>query len=522
MYLPNPPSRMEKYSFFAEPSRWPFVWLFLAQLVTLGAFVAVARQSYATLFLLPFLIVLLPPTVVTFWLRMRPHRGTLEDHLSLVADWRARGGLPSVDIFLPVCGESPAVLFNTWEAVRDLEYNGVRHVWVLDDANLTWVRELAERFGFHYVARPEGRRFKKAGNLNHALAFARSQFILVLDADFAPRTDFLDESLPYFCDPRVAVVQTSQHFDTDGTEPFIARCAGLLQNLFFRTVQAGRDTYDAASCEGTNVVYRRAALQQAGGFARVPMGEDTQTGIKLRAAGWRTRYVRVNLAKGIAPSSVDAVIHQQVRWCRSAMLLMISRDFTHAPLGRRQRLCFWADFLYYMRSAALLFLIPAPVLIMLWGYPSELQGWWYLPVIVGGISILFVYPKVSPGWSPMMLRVGVLYSVCHLVAVTHAVRGVVQAWVPTGARDKEPNLPRQVRRILCGWILLVQVGVWAGLAHAGQAGVSIRPLAPVLILAVWQLVLLSPYLRARGGPADTVDAHVELTMFDLIREREAA
>ncbi len=522
MYLPNPPSNMEKYSFFGKQKRWAFVWLFAAQLTAIYAFVEVALHGYDTLFLLVFLLLLLPPTVVNFWLRMRSHRGTLDEHLALVADWRAKDVRPSVDVFLPVCGESPSVLHNTWEAVRGLEYAGAVNVWVLDDAALPWVGELAERFGFHYVVRPNRGELKKAGNLIHALGITRSDFILVLDADFAPRADFLDETLPYFDDQRIGVVQTSQYFDTDGGVPFMARCAGVLQNLFFHWTQPARDTYEAAICAGTNVVYRRAAVLDAGGFARVPIGEDVHSGVKLWAAGWHTRFVRLNLAKGLAPDTIDAIVNQQVRWCRSSMLLMINRNFTVAPFSRRQRICFWAAFIYYMSSAAVLLTLPAPTFIMLWKYPTQINAWWYLPVLLGVVSTLYVFPKISPGWSPLMFRLTVLYSVCHLLAITHAIRGVVQAWVPTGVTQKKANMPRQVRFILRSWVVLIQIGVWGGLLHAVHQGVSLVALSPALALAGWQLLVLGTYLVPHRAPDAAEGLDRELAMFDLAVEREAA
>ena len=87
-FLPSPPTDDEKYAFFGRQPRWPFIWLFLAQLLVVYAFVQVARRDYATLALLPFLLVLLPPTIVNLWLRMRTHRGTLDEHLALVRNWK--------------------------------------------------------------------------------------------------------------------------------------------------------------------------------------------------------------------------------------------------------------------------------------------------------------------------------------------------------------------------------------------------------------------------------------------------
>ena len=79
-------------------------------------------------------------------------------------------------------------------------------------------------------------------------------------------------------------MQTAQYFDVDERVNEFARYAGALQELFFRWIQPARDTYEAAICAGTNVVYRRAAVEAAGGFAKVPLGEDVHSGVKLWVA----------------------------------------------------------------------------------------------------------------------------------------------------------------------------------------------------------------------------------------------
>ena len=52
---------------------------------------------------------------------------------------------------------------------------------------------------------------KKAGNLRFAFARTRSPFIVIFDADFRPRADFLQETLPYMEDPSLGIVQTPQY-----------------------------------------------------------------------------------------------------------------------------------------------------------------------------------------------------------------------------------------------------------------------------------------------------------------------
>jgi cellulose synthase (UDP-forming) len=115
----------------------------------------------------------------------------LAAHQSFVDAWHPRR-YPSVDIFLPICGEPIEVLRNTWIGVFELvqAYPGDAYIYVLDDGPSDEARMMAPSFGFVYVRRPTLREHKKAGNLNYAFRRTNSEHIVIFDADFRPRADF--------------------------------------------------------------------------------------------------------------------------------------------------------------------------------------------------------------------------------------------------------------------------------------------------------------------------------------------
>jgi cellulose synthase (UDP-forming) len=382
-------------------------------------------------------------------------------------------------------------------------------VHVLDDADLPAVRELAAEYRFDYVVRPNRGEWKKAGNLIHAFENSDGEFCVVFDADFAPRPDFLRNTLPYMDDPAVGVVQTAQYFDVVHPRVnYIARYAGALQELFFRWIQPARDTYQAAICAGTNVVYRRAAVEAAGGFAKVPLGEDVHSGVKIWVARYRTRYVPVVLAKGLAPDTWEALTNQQYRWCRSSMLLMVSQFFKDAPFSKRQRVCFWAAFLYYMASAALIITSIVPTLFMLWLFPDQIHWWNWLPMIPALLGTFFVFPRLARGWDMRIYRVCTINSFCHVLAVVDALRQKVQAWVPTGATTSAPksrkaNVPMRVAVVMRTWFIAGQLLFWTGVAHALPYAGWLT-LLPAIALGLIQAYMLAPYLirlNPRPNPA---------------------
>jgi cellulose synthase (UDP-forming) len=498
LYLPQPPDDREKYEYFGKPRRWVFAWLLIASVGVLYGYVHVAEHAWVIAPLMwLLLIVIVPPILVNFWLRIGRPRLTLAEHKATAASYEEHG--ETVDVFLPSCGEPLAVLNNTFFYVSKLAWRGPKTVYVLDDSAREEVRALANLYQFRYIVRPNAGEMKKAGNLAHALGISTADFITVIDADFAVRQEFLYETMPYFHDPKLGILQTAQFFDVSNRSfSYIQRYAGALQEIFFRFIQPARDRYKAAICAGTNLVYRREAVVAAGGFAQVPIGEDVHSGVKLWWAGYETRYLPLCLAKGVAPTDFASLANQQARWCRSSMLLMVEKHFQEAPFTWKQRAAFWAAFLYYMSSAALLLTGPFPTLTMIWFYPHRIYPHNYLPILPALAATLFVFPLLSRGWRPTIYRVCVINSCCHLYAIWYAIRDRVAEWVPTGASPDRGQVPTMVNRILCTWIVLVQLFLWSGLALRVRE-YGWHPYWATEILAGVQLYMLAPLLTPSKG-----------------------
>jgi cellulose synthase (UDP-forming) len=513
IYLPRPPDDQEKHKYFGQSRRWVFAWLLAASAGVLYGYIHVAERAWLIAPLMWLLLmVMVPPVVVNFWLRIGRPRLTLAEHQVTVASYRETSYLEqgkSVDVFLPSCGEPLAVLDNTFRHVSAMTWHGPKTVYALDDSAREDVHDLADRYGFRYIVRPNPGEMKKAGNLTHALSVSAGDFIAVIDADFAVRSEFLYETMPYFADATVGIVQTAQYYDVDNRSfSYIQRYAGTLQEIFFRFVQPARDRHRAAICAGTNLLYRRAAVVAAGGFAWVPIGEDVHSGVKLAWAGFETRYLPLCLAKGVAPTDFASLANQQARWCRSSMLLMIERHFLEAPFTWKQRAAFWAAFLYYMSSAALLLTGPFPTLTMIWFYPGRIYPHNYLPILPALAASLFAFPVLSRGWRPTIYRVCVINSCCHVYSVWYAIRGRVAEWVPTGASPGRGQVPVTVNRILCTWIMVFQVLLWSGLAlRVHEYGWHTYWATEVL--AGVQLYMLAPLLTPNKGIWNRPDTEPE-------------
>jgi len=269
-----------------------------------------------------------------------------------------KGSELAVDVFITTYGESTEVIRKTVEAA--IAMRGRHVTWVLDDGGHDEVRDLAIELGARYVRRLSSGG-AKAGNVNHALTLAKGEFFAIFDADFVPDPSFLVETVPFFIDPKVAFVQTPQTFANLHTN--VARGAGYMQTVFYRFIQPGRNRFNAAFCVGTNVLFRRTAIEDVDGMYTESKSEDVWTSIRLHERGWRSIYIPDVLAVGEAPESIEAYAKQQLRWATGGFEIML----THNPLSPRrtlttdQRIQYFVTGTFYLTGIApmILLLVPA-------------------------------------------------------------------------------------------------------------------------------------------------------------------
>jgi cellulose synthase (UDP-forming) len=357
------------------------------------------------------------------------------------------------------------------------------------------------RYGFCYLARP-GSEFKKAGNLQYAYSRTSGEFILILDADFVPREDFLLESVPYFEQESVGIVQTPQYFSTTGGMSWLERCAGATQELFFRQIQPSRDAAGAAICVGTSAVYRRSALEAIGGFPLIGHSEDVFTGVLLGREGYGVQYVPVVLSRGRCPDQIGAFLAQQYRWCEGSMALISDRRFHEdTSMTGMQRLSFWAGFLYYLSTALMAVLAPLPLLVMVAFFPANINVLNMLPLLGVVLLWLVVLPAVSLArWRVEVLRVQTLYGFAHLFSVMDAARGKVMEWVATGAGSvPRRTVAHRVQRFMVPYLAVTQVLVFAGLLHGAMEFGLVRYSLNIAFAALGAYVFLPVVWLGRGA-----------------------
>lgn len=460
------PGDDEVYAYLGPQLRWVQVLMTCAFLLAGASLFRFAVNGSAWLW--PMLAVLLlnaTAAAISAFSGLNARRVTEASHSALVAGWTPAVA-PSVDVFIPTCGEPLAVLQNTYRHVAALAWEGPLVVWVLDDADRPEVRDAAASFGFEYEVRPDRGHMKKAGNLLHGYRRSDGELIAILDADFCPRGDFLRHLVPYMDDPEVAIVQSPQVFDTTPQMSWLQRGAGATQELFYRWIQPSRDRAGAPICVGTCAIYRRGALASVGGFAQIEHSEDVHTGILLLRAGYATRYVPVVAAKGLCPDDLAGFLNQQYRWCNGSLTLLRSGDASRRPLTMRQRICFWSGFMYYISTAVNVFTLHIPGIAMGLLYADDVRAHQYVPFLAGVWVYLVLLPMVFKGrWRFEVLRVQMAYSFCHAVALTHKLIGRSAGWVATGAVGASSGLARTISKVGFVGITVPLALCWFGVLY---------------------------------------------------------
>jgi cellulose synthase (UDP-forming) len=378
------------------------------------------------------------------------------------------GPPPEVDVLVPVYDEPIDIVEPTIAAAVRLRGARVR-VWLLDDGSSDEMRAMAARNGAGYIRR---RRHTgaKAGNINHALRRTSAPYVVVLDCDHVPVPGFLKATLGHLAAEDTAFVQTPQYYANAGGDG-LAAAAWSQQALFFGAIARGKDGHDAMFCCGTNVVFRRAALDAVGGFPEGTLTEDFELSVRLHEGGWRTAYVPKVLARGLGPEDMASYVGQQHRWargCLSALPLVL-----RARLPLRVRLQYLLSCSFFLTGWTVLAYMAFPVVRILTGaQPLDAAGSDQFLLHFAPYFGLSLYMVALMGGGAYTFRAFALQTASFWIHV-HASLAVLTrrpgSFKVTPKRGADGRQPRAVVPGLAMLVLLVGVAGY-GLARGGDPG----------------------------------------------------
>ena len=234
--------------------------------------------------------------------------------------------LPTITVQLPLYNEM-YVADRLIEAVSALDYpRHLLEIQVLDDstdetrgiAEFAVRRAAAQGLDIKYFHRADRTGFK-AGALEAGLKIARGEFIAIFDADFLPGSDFLLRLMPHFANTKIGMVQARWgHINQDYS--LLTKIQSILLDGHFVLEHGARNR---AGCffnfNGTAGIWRRAAIDDAGGWQHDTLTEDLDLSYRAQLKGWRFVFVSDVIAPAEVPVEMNAFKSQQHRWAKGSI-----------------------------------------------------------------------------------------------------------------------------------------------------------------------------------------------------------
>lgn len=440
---------------------------------------------------------------------------------------------PVVTVQLPIFNEY-YVVSRLLRAVADLDYPRERlEIQVLDDSTDETREILAaavsalrdDGYDVQHVQRAD-RAGYKAGALANGMRLARGEFFLILDADFVPAPDLLKRTVPYFTDEKVGLVQTRWgHLNRDAS--WLTRAEAVLLDGHLLLEQTARSRSGRFfNFNGTAGIWRRAAIEDAGGWQHDTLTEDLDLSYRAQLEGWRFIFLPNLVTPAELPPDMAAFKSQQHRWTKGSiqtclkLLPRVWRSPLRWPLKLEAIIHLTSNF-SYLALVLLCVLIPRAL--------GAEQNWVRfllvdVPVFLGTtVSVAFFYLVAQrvlrpdrwwrEAWLlPWVMAVGVGLAVSNAKAVLEALIGHQTGFVRTpkfagsDVRDRRYVLPGERMVPLVELIFAVYFAFLIGLALR----VGCYPPLPFLALfclgflqagiaSMWPSV--SEWLRRRRRPA---------------------
>lgn len=385
--------------------------------------------------------------------------------------------LPKITTQIPIYNELN-VAERVIRAVAAMQYPRELHqIQVLDDSNdetvalVDSVCEELSQAGFDVeVLRREKQEGFKAGALKEGMKSATGEFIAIFDADFVPEEDFLWRSLSQFANhPKRGLVQ-ARWGHLNRNENLLTKAVAIGIDGHFVIEQPARSWNKLfLNFNGTAGLWRRSAIEDAGGWNAVTLTEDLELSYRAQLKGWEIFFHHDLVVPAEIPSSYTAFKSQQFRWAKGSIqtaLLTLPRLF-RAKLPPVVKLNAFLHLTQYSMHGCMLLvaLLSVPILFTMAQASLSLGYWWLiglLPIIAASIgpSQLYIVSQIAQGrsfWSavkmlPVLMLTGFGISVSNTSAVLEALRGVQSPFVRTPKEGQQVAKTYKVKRNNLPWL----------------------------------------------------------------------
>jgi cellulose synthase/poly-beta-1,6-N-acetylglucosamine synthase-like glycosyltransferase len=424
---------------------------------------------------------------------------------------------PKVTIQLPIFNER-YVIERLVDAVSLFDYpRELMDIQVLDDstdetcgvARACVERHAATGLPIVYIHRTN-REGYKAGALENGLHTAQGEFVAIFDADFIPQSDFLRRTIPYFVNPdggeKIGMAQTRWTY-LNSDYSLLTRVETILLDGHFVMEHGGRSRRGSFfNFNGTAGVWRRAAIDAAGGWQHDTLTEDTDLSYRAQLKGWKFLYLPEIECASELPVDMNGFKEQQARWAKGLM------QTAKKILPR----VFRSDVPFHVKSEAFFHLTanisyPLMVLLSTMLLPAMIvrfyQGWFQMLVIdlplflASTCSISSFYlaaqkelrPKTwvkTFVYMPFVMATGIGLSVRNAQAVLEAIAGKKSEFARTPKfkiEGKSGTFAAKKYRNKSGWMPYFEIalGLYFSLAILYAIINENYVTVPFLLLFVW-------------------------------------
>jgi len=288
---------------------------------------------------------------------------------------------PFVTIQLPIFNELH-VVERLLDAVAAIEYPKDKiEIQVLDDSTDETSDIIARKIvllkqnniPILHIQR-QNREGYKAGALKNALSLAKGDFLAVFDADFLPSKDFLKQTIPFFANDSIGMVQTKWgHINKESS--MLAKLQAIALDGHFSIEQQGRNAAGYfINFNGTAGVWRKQTILDAGNWQADTLTEDFDLSYRAQMKGWQFKYLEDFTTPGELPPLVSALKSQQFRWTKggaeTARKNLKTLFSSRLPLSVKLHGCFHLIYSFGFISIIIYALLSVPLLFVKEYYPQ--------------------------------------------------------------------------------------------------------------------------------------------------------
>src|ERR1700676_3988027 len=430
--------------------------------------------------------------------------------------------LPRITVQLPIFNEQ-FVVVRLLDAVCRLNYPLEKlDIQVLDDSTdetVAVARGLVNHYAakgfpisYHHRSNREG---FKAGALAEGMKTAQGEFVAIFDADFVPPEDFLLRVVHHFADPKIGMVQTRwTHINRNYS--FLTEVEAILLDGHFVLEHSGRARSNVFfNFNGTAGVWRRAAIEEAGGWQHDTLTEDTDLSYRAQLKGWKFIYLQDVECPAELPVEMTAFKTQQARWAKG--LMQTAKKVLPRVLKSEQPFHVKFEAWYHLTAN-----ISYPLMIMLSVLllPAMIirfyQGWFQmmyidLPLFLAStfsissfylVSQRELFPRSWPRallYLPFLMALGIGLTITNTRAVLEALVGKQTAFARTPkyhVESKKDRVRSSAYRRRLGWVPWVELLI--GCYFAGTVYYAIDnenyitvPFLILFVVGYWYTGLMS-------------------------------